>query len=410
MAVTSALSPVSLTSYFDDATGAVKHANLFFYKAGTLDAISVYTDALLSVAHPVPVITTGNGRVPPVFIGEMPAPGYRIRAFDQYSQLIEDIDNLPGAIAPTTDGGGEPITPTDAMLKVGDILASFTDSGTARSGFVRCNGGTIGAALSDATEMRDDRAYALFMHLWQQDQSLNLAVYAIGGSPSRGASAQGDWDLSKTIATPDLCGRGLIGVSPMGKGGTVPDRMAGAVVDSINGDAKLLGAYGGRATAVLDITQMPSHNHNITETAHQHYGVTPDHLHHNVVSIGGTYSAHDHYITGYTGSENATHTHYQIGGDPALQGFGDTGGRVSAYQGAQTGGQSTNHQHPINFWSRSGDGVHAHNAVHSPAGADRSLAFWVDARTAGVTSVAAGGGLAHNNAQPFYAVTFYMKW
>ena len=77
----SVASPVSLGSFFDDATGAVKSASLYFYNAGTLDPITVYTDALLSIPHPSPVVTTGFGRVPMVWVGEI-AP-YRVRAFDQ---------------------------------------------------------------------------------------------------------------------------------------------------------------------------------------------------------------------------------------------------------------------------------------------------------------------------------------
>ena len=57
-----------MTSFYDPYTGAVLQASLYFYRAQTLDQISVWTDPLTSTNHQQPVLTGGSGRVPPIWI------------------------------------------------------------------------------------------------------------------------------------------------------------------------------------------------------------------------------------------------------------------------------------------------------------------------------------------------------
>jgi hypothetical protein len=406
MAYNSAMSYLSGTSYFEPANGAVKQVSMYFYRAGTLDPITVYTTSALAIPHAVPVLTTGYGRVPPIWLGPQPDPGYRIRVFDQYSTLVEDIDNIPVLLPPDEEGGGEgSIDPGDPRLyATGDVIMSMSNS-QPRLGFVLCNGKNIaktGSVNAPGGRANND-TQALFMWLWGQDLYGQLPVY-----PSRGLNASGDWDDGKGIAVPDFMGRSPVGMDAMGTAAV--NRLSG--VPMIGGLPAQMGARGGAAFHTLLTAEVPNHTHTLTDPGHQHYGVTPDHLHYNAVGVYSD-SAHQHYVTGNTGYISHNHTHYYLQPNSAGMFYAwIASGASGTGAGAQTGGVSENHYHAVNMWSRAGDGAHYHTAWHSPAAADRSLAFWVDLRGTGMTLGpvgGVGGGGAHNNTGLFLALCFYIK-
>ena len=109
----------------------------------------------------------------------------RIRSFDQYGTLLEDIDGLPGALPDVEDEGGGAgpgaLPPADSdldrnldwcLLQPGDIFASFSKGGTKRLGAVRCNGGTIGRGAGGdpaPSEHAGIECYNLYVWLWAQD-------------------------------------------------------------------------------------------------------------------------------------------------------------------------------------------------------------------------------------------------
>ena len=397
MPESSLLSPVSLTSFFDDSTGAVKAASLYFYDAGTLDPITVYTDALLSIPHPSPVVTTGYGRVPPVFVGEIDP--YRVRAFDQYSVLIEDLDNLPGATAAAEGSETEPTDP-DSVCQTGDIIAAFSNA-TARTGWVRCNGRTIGNAASSATERANADAEDLFLFLWGQDASLLLEVL-----PSRGASAAGDFAANKTIALPDLRGRALIGIDPMAAA-SATTRLDGVTVDSTGADAKLIGAYGGRGTATLTTAQLASHTHGVTDPGHDHTVTDPGHDHTgSTITITPGEGGHEH--GSFTGSESGDHTH-NLTVNYMNAGLGGSGQNVLLLSGGSTSslvtaGRNAGHIHGI----ASTGSTHDHTGTTTVA--NDTTGVTVNSNTTGITVTgSSGSGSAHNIMSPFYAVCFFMK-
>jgi hypothetical protein len=403
MPVISAMAFVSGQSWFDPYDGKVLQASLYFYRAGTLDPITVYVSSDLGTPHATPVLTMGSGRVPPVWVGEMPDPGYRIRVFDQFSALLEDIDNIPGPVIPGEVGDGGTVLPTDVhLLRTGEIIFAFANS-PARPGAVLCNGTFIGDPLAPvgAGGRANADCQNLFKWLWGQDTWGALAM-----TSPRGPSADSDWAAHKGIAVPDLMGRVLIGLDGMG-GVTPKNRLAGVAFAA--GDQVKIGSYGGEATATLTAAMVPDHAHTVTELPHTHTGAAPDHLHNNAVGIGTSGSPHQHYVEGYTGTETVNHRHTSNAGGAATQGFGDTGGRVAAYSSTYTSYDDANHQHYFANWSRAGDGAHAHNAIHYPAGADRSLAFTTSAVATGITvAPTTGGGGAHTNTQPFMTMCVYM--
>jgi microcystin-dependent protein len=132
---------------------------------------------------------------------------------------------------------------------------------TAPTGWVRCNARTIGNASSGATERANADTETLFAFLWNNYGDSVCAV-----SSGRGASAAADYAANKTIALPDLRGRGLFGLDDMGN--SAASRL-GSVITS----QTINGASGGSETVTLSEAQLPSHTHTGTtasDGAHTH--------------------------------------------------------------------------------------------------------------------------------------------
>lgn len=145
--------------------------------------------------------------------------------------------------------------PTGAMMMYGAT--------TAPTGWVRCNGRTIGNASSSATERASADTEDLFSFLWT---NYSDSVCAVGGG--RGASAAADYAANKAIALPDLRGRAFFGLDDMGN--SAAGRLAGATIDQTTN-----GASGGADTVTLAEGNLPSHAHTFsgttsTDGAHTH--------------------------------------------------------------------------------------------------------------------------------------------
>lgn len=167
------------------------------------------------------------------------------------------------------------------------------------------------------------------------------------------------------------------------------------------GTTYAVGDTGGSASVTLDATMIPGHTHTFSATSgtesagHSHSGTT------------GTESAnHSHGVSGYTGGQTADHTHgpgagSSFIGNPNTGGSGRTDGAQATNFGA-TGGTSNDHAH---YFSATSGGVSA-NHTHGFTTGDRSASH---THSISGTTSSVGGGLAHENRPPYYALAWIMK-
>lgn len=251
--------PLSLTQQFDEFGDPLGGGRLYLYQAGTVATPqNGYQDAALTLVMPNPIELDAAGRVPQFFL----ADGYiKIRLDDKHgiTQLARDGVLVIGPSA-GGGGGGSGVDPT-TILQPG-MISMFYGTGSV-SGFVRCNGRTIGSATSGASERANADCSALFQFLWNADS--NLAVI-----PSRGASAASDWAANRQITLPDCRGRTLAGLDDMGASSP-----AGRLtVNFWGGSGLALGQTGGDEKNLLALNNMPSHAHDgfikITDPTHLH--------------------------------------------------------------------------------------------------------------------------------------------
>jgi hypothetical protein len=236
----------SLSQQFDSLGKPL--ANCFFYtlKAGeTSTPQSAFQDSALTLALPNPMRCDASGRLPQFFL----ADGLiKVRITDKngvsqaYPNGASGIDNIQ-VIGPSGGGGGGGTVDPTTILATGDFKLVY-NTGVV-TGFVRCNGRTIGSATSGATERANADTSSLFAFLWGADA--NLAV-----SGGRGASAAADYAANKTLTLPDCRNRVLAGLGDMGN------------VDAFRltptyfgGGGTTLGAVGGSESKTLLTANLP---------------------------------------------------------------------------------------------------------------------------------------------------------
>lgn len=249
--------PRSNSFEFDDAGERAPGAKIYFFDAGTSTPRAVYQDAALTTPHTHPAVADGNGRWPQIFLSY---GSYHEVATTSGGTELWETDNIPNP-APTDPGAG---VAADSIFQTGDMIL-LGKNGT-RSGFVRCNGKTIGSAASGATERANADAAALFAFVWDNYANGQAAV-----STGRGASAAADFAANKTIAMPDYRGAAPRGFDDMGNSaaglyGTAP---------IITGNGVLSGSLMGANTHALTIPQLAEHVHLVGLTsgggsAHSH--------------------------------------------------------------------------------------------------------------------------------------------
>lgn len=206
--------------------------------------------------------------------GSLSAPGYafgsdtdtgiRRSASKTFRMVANGTD-----VAQVDDGGitmqsGMEITDQNSVVVTGIPPGAMMMYGatSAPTGWVRCNGLTIGNASSSATERANADTSALFTFLWT---NFSDGVCAVGGG--RGASAAADYAANKAIALPDLRGRSFFGLDTMGN--SAASRLGNQITSSTTN-----GASGGAEEVTLARANLPntsvSVTVDITDPGHTH--------------------------------------------------------------------------------------------------------------------------------------------
>jgi len=196
---------LSLTQRVDNITHEpLNGGRLYFIQAGTTSTPqNAYQDSALTLPWPNPLTLDEGGNIPQLFFDD---GAIKIRLTNAAGVIQLVADNIQVIGSSSGGGGGGTVDPTTVMQT--GFLAPYYGVGI-RSGFVRCNGRTIGSSSSGATERANLDTQALFEYLWNTDSNLTV-------STGRGASSSADWIANKTIALPEGRGRSLTGLDDMG--------------------------------------------------------------------------------------------------------------------------------------------------------------------------------------------------
>lgn len=280
-------------------------AKAYFFDAQTTTPQIVYKEADLSIPHDHPVVANADGEFPPVFLVEQTSHRVRITTADDVTVWDVDGVSVPTTVPPDPPSGE---TPAEYLYQTGDIKMAWRVS--APTGYVRCNGRSVGAPSSGASERANDDCEALFKFLWNNDP--NLAV-----SGGRGATADGDWSAAKRIDLPDFRGRVPVGMDGMGNAdaGRVTD-------DQLGKDSNTLGSDGGSAVHTLTVAEMPEHKHSVSGTAQ----TAGEHTHNIKSKLGGAGAPAPAWqtgpdITNFSTDAAGAHTH-NVTGEAANVGGG----------------------------------------------------------------------------------------
>lgn len=318
---------LSSTMMFDQIARPAGGAEAWFYPADTLAQLVVYRDSGLTIPWTQPVQADGFGRMPNVYLDATAASFYRFRVTDTDGVELIALATIP-ILTPGSGGGGGGGVSVDAttILNTGDMW--FAPIQGVRAGAVRCNGRTIGNALSGASERANADTQALFLYIWQ---NLSDTVAPVSGGRTTAAA---DFAANKRIGLPDLRGRAPFGLDGMG------NSLAGVIPVAAIALNDTAGSPGGSSSHVNTTGEMVAHTHNVgtivaaTESAHTHgigsYAAASESSHTHGVgtfAVGsesahthgvGTYAvgAHTHDTGTYTIANESSHTHgagsYQV--------------------------------------------------------------------------------------------------
>ncbi len=128
---------------------------------------------------------------------------------------------------------------------------------------------TIGSSGSNASQRASNDTIFAYRAIWQQFSATACPIYTSAGVlTTRGANASADFAANKALATPDMRGRGLIGVDTMV--GPATSRLTG--VPFTIGSATVPGSFCGENLHVILAAELASHFHaaGISDPTHLH--------------------------------------------------------------------------------------------------------------------------------------------
>lgn len=383
---------LSSTMMFDQIGQPAGGAEAFFYPADTLTQLVVYKDSGLTIPWSQPVAADGFGRMPNVYLDGSAASYYRFRVTDDTGVELIALATIPILVPGGGGGGGGGGGSVDAttILNTGDMF--FQPAQAVRAGAVRCNGRTIGNAVSGGSERANADTQALFLFLFQ---NLSDTVCPVSGGRTTAAA---DFAANKRIGLPDLRGRSPFGLDGMGT------TLAGVIPVGVIAANDTPGSSGGSSSHFISIAEMPTHLHGVgtivagNESAHTHSIDPPstatgtesaDHTHGpGSLSTGNNNVSHTHgpgsfaaQPTGSTTIFSSGSAHVVMSQDPAgltansifITGTSDPNSvpHTHSVTGGVTGGKSATHTHNVDiapFTSGAGS-VHTHTLSGSTANA-----------------------------------------
>lgn len=146
------------------------------------------------------------------------------------------------------------------------------------------------------------------------------------------------------------------------------------------GSSYNLGATGGTSSVTLNTDQIPGHSHN-----------------------GSTDSQSANHTHNFSGGTSSAGVHYHVfPGDDQLDGANGVAGWVAGYDGAFPYDAKSNRSGGGKLWQTSQSGSHGHTISGTTDGVSQTHAHQF-------TTNSVGGGAAHENRPPFYALFYIIK-
>jgi hypothetical protein len=240
---------LALTQQLDQYGEPLSGGQLFIIQAGTTSTPqNPYQDTALTIPIPNPIVLDSAGRIPMFYLAD---GQIKVRLQDVNGVVKFVADNLLVIGPSVSGGGGGPSVDPTTVLATGDVKIRYDTA--VLTGWVRCNGKTIGSATSGGTELANISAQNLFQFLWQVDTTLAV-------SSGRGVSAAADWAANKTIQLPDFRARCLTALSDMGN--TDVGLLTG--INFTHGNTVTLGSQCGQNPKILlPLAALPAHSHNV---------------------------------------------------------------------------------------------------------------------------------------------------
>ena len=167
------------------------------------------------------------------------------------------------------------------------------------------------------------------------------------------------------------------------------------------GTTYAVGATGGANTVTLDATMIPAHAHTFSATTGTE---SVGHTHTYSGNTGGHSTDHAHYVNlGTSGVGDHNHVIGIQGGNGNVNAANSLVGSPDQDTGRRTGNAGA-HSHSVSGWTGGVNTDHSHGYSGTTSNISANHTHTVSG-----TSGSIGGGLAHENRPPYYALAWIMK-